>query len=532
MESYPSSPFADPSDPLYFSSDSTASPYSSSSSSSYPQNERAPSPFTSLFPPSFDTPLAVPNAAAHSPWNGMTWPAELNHVQQTNMRQQQQQQQQQHPAYHNGHAEQYHHQRQHHHHQQQHQQQQQQHPYYPTAVPYTATIAQPPYHSTVQHAPPPHATSYDYDQYVDDQSSLLPQAVPALILPTAAVDSTPTSSLPTVSYGFPDSVAPSTPPPPPIKFGDVFIGATADMALRDSQPVRPLNHAQMRVWQQFESGDTIRSISDAMGLKPHVVLNYIIYALESYSPSPSHPIFLHWPRFSIPPELMERVSVAMTKVGGSLGRLDMVKERLDGGGALDEDLRIAMIRWKMERALGAAYKGWDMYRVMSAEEAAERLVRQAKEDAGDDSTVGDGDEQKEGKKLVDEEKEPAVDMVLDSVHDESNESKQPPSAAPSIHKQSADDRGTEHDKAKDEEKEAKVKEMMVSVLSGSGATEPPYPPPLTASEMLYQLSVNGGYSKRCLRGRFKRDWSEIEAVLNKLVAEQLAWKRGLLYCPS
>ena len=409
--------------------------------------------------------------------------------------------QQRHQVYHNGHTEHYH------------QQHQQQHAYYPTAVPYTATVAQSHYHSHMQQPVPPAA--YEHNPYIIDHSSLLPHAVPALIIPTSTSD--PSSP---ALYPFPDSAAPSTPPPATIKFGDVFRGATEDMVMRHSQPVRSLNHAQMRVWQQFESGETVRSISDHMGLKPNVVLNYIIYALESYSPSPSHPIFIHWPRFSIPPELMERVSTAMVRVGGALGRMDVVKQQLDGGGALDEDVRIAMIRWKLERALSDAYEQWSVYRVMSAEEAAERVARQRKEDLEVDHGKEE-EERKEGKPKVEEEKEggsTAVEMAAESeaMRDDTAEAKQPPPAPfPQQHT---------------EEKEKK--EELTPPLPSDAMAEPSYPPALNASEALFQLHLNGGMSQRCIIRRFERDWSEIEAVLNKLIAEQLAWKRGLLYCPS
>ena len=423
----------------------------------------------------------------------------------------------QHAQYHTGYAEHYQQQ------QQQQQQYQQHQAYYPAAAPYTATIAQPNYHAHMQQ--PMQTAAFDPNAYHADQSSFLPHAVPALILPSAD------PALDVAEYAPPLPPAPASPPPPAIKFGDVFHGATLDMVLRQSLPVRELNHAQMRVWQQFESGDTVRSISDSMGLKPNVVLNYIIYALESYSPAPSHPVFLHWPRFSIPPELMERVSAAMVRVGGALGRLDIVKDRLDGGKALDEDIRIAMIRWKMERALGATFEQFNMYRVMSAQDAAERLARQQKEDAGDDSAAEDGEQKASSKAgegaLVEEEKKEgssamAVDTaaVRDVVDSAVAESKQQP-AVPAQPLQAQ--------RTQAEEKEQPKKQQEEELL---GTGELPYPPPLNASEMLFQLFLNGGTSQRCLIGRFQRDWREIEVVLDKLIADQLAWKRGLLWCPS
>ena len=506
MNSYaPSSPFSDSLDTLHFPSDAGSSPYSSSSSSHH-ANEQAPSPFAEPFPTSFDTPLPAPAAASQMSWSNtnMTWPTQLTqHMQHSNHMQQQQ-----HPTYHTEHNQQYQ------------QQQQQQQQYYPTAVSYASNVAPHSYHPAAQHPAP---AVYEHNHYVEKQSNLHPNAVPAFVLPSTLSD----PGSPTPFYALPDSAAPSTPPPPPIKFGDVFRGATLDMVLRHSQPVRPLNHAQMRVWQQFESGDTVRSISDHMGLKPNVVLNYIIYALESYSPSPSHPVFIHWPRFSIPPELMERVSAAMIRVGGQLGRLDVVKERLEGGAALDEDLRIAMLRWKMERALGAAYKQWDMYRVMSAEEAAERLDRQRQEDVGDEAGGVDNDETKEGNKRVEEEKDNGSDPSLATesdqpMRDNSNEAKQPPqpSQPPAVTQHTID----EYEKRK----EGALHDTMVA----NAAEKPTHPPLLNASEVLFQLSLNGGTSQRCFIGMFQRDWTEIEAVLNKLIADQLAWKRGLLYCPS
>ena len=538
MDSYPSSPFSDPLDPLLFTSDSSSpSPYSSSSSSaasSYPPPDHAPSPFESSFPPSFDTPLPQPTTAPHSSWNGMNWPAQPVHEQPTTNAQQ-------HATYYNDHTD--HHmqqQQQHHHHQQQ--------PYYPSAVPYTATVAQPPYPSALQHPAPTAVYSvstaaYNHNShpqpYVADHSNLIPHAVPALILPTNTDTHHPTTTT-TSHYPHPVPAEPTTPPPPPLKFGDVFKGASSDMLFRHSQPVRALNHAQMRVWQQFEGGDNVRSISDAMGLKPHVVLHYIIYALESYSPAPTHPVFIHWPRFSIPPELMERVSAAMVRVGGALGRMDVVKSGLagGGGGVLDEDVRIAMVRWKMERAVGAAFQPYDVYKVISASEAKERLERQRKEDLGEE-------EVKEGKvavkAVVEETKEASGGAAAAAqtaetdtlMHDDATESKQPPTPTPATQPPPANKhQHKSKDKDKDKENKEQDKELDTAGFSGHVAAEPPYPPALTASEMLFQLSLGGGTSQRCLVGRFQRDWREIEAVLNKLIAEQLAWKRGLLYCPS
>ena len=505
---YPASPFADPLDQLHFSSDSSSSPYSSNSST-YQAHDSAPSPFPSSFPHSFDTPLPQPDSASQTTWAGMRWPTQPTHGQQ-------QHDNQQYPAYHNGHTEQYHH-------QQYQQQTQQQHSYYPTAmygataVPYTAALAQQSYHPS-DIPQPASLAAYNHNPYAVDPSSYLPHAVPAFVIPTASSDPATPSS-----FHFSDVAAPATPLPPPIKFGDVFKGATKDMVFRQSQPVRPLNHAQMRVWQQFESGDTVRSISDQMGLKPNVVMNYIIYALESYSPSPSHPIFIHWPRFSIPPELMERVSAAMLRVGGALGRMDMVKDRLDGA-ALDEDLRIAMIRWKMERALGSQFKQWDVYRVMTAQEAAERLTKWRRGHMVDESGGEEEDDNKEGQKDGEKEEKDGrsgeADMVVESdkAGHETADTNQPPAApATSSHQQQ---QGGE----KQQEK--------VSDIAANNTLEPSYPPPLTASELLFQLQLDGGASQRCLVGRFQREWSDIEVVLNKLIADHLAWKRGLLYCPS
>ena len=217
---------------------------------------------------------------------------------------------------------------------------------------------------------------------------------------------------------------------------------------------------------------------------------------------------------------MERVAAAMTRVGGALGRMDVVVNGLAGGRALDEDVRIAMIRWKMERAVGAAFKPYDMYRVLSAGEAAQRLARQRKEDAGEEAEgTGEGeDEMKEGRKAMAEEKESSsvtangADTVMQV---DPTETKQPPpSSTQSLKPHTDKDRSAE------------------ATAAFTGTADPPYPPPLTASEMLFQLSLGGGTSQRCLVSRFRRDWSEIEAVLSKLIAEQLAWKRGLLYCPS
>ena len=91
-----------------------------------------------------------------------------------------------------------------------------------------------------------------------------------------------------------------------VSFFDVFPVQHDHLLFSSSRPVRQINHAQMIVWQAFEAGETVRQISDSRSMKPHIVLAYIIYCLESYSPSPSHPVFVHWTRFSIPPEIMDK----------------------------------------------------------------------------------------------------------------------------------------------------------------------------------------------------------------------------------
>ena len=228
--------------------------------------------------------------------------------------------------------------------------------------------------------------------------------------------------------------------------------------------------------------------------------------------------------------------------------MDVVKAGLDGsgGGVLDEDIRIAMIRWKMERAVGAAFTPYDVYRVMSAHDAAERINRQRLHDAGEAAAgqAGEGAEEErkegDGSGKVTEEKEntdsgvtaPPKVVEGDAMHDEEVlESKEQPPLTKSA-PQHKEDNGSAKEKSKSKDKGKDTGEKFAFTMPPNGAAEPPYPPALTASEMMFQLSMGGGTSQRCLIGRFQREWSEIEPVVNKLVAEQLAWKRGLLYCPS
>jgi hypothetical protein len=239
----------------------------------------------------------------------------------------------------------------------------------------------------------------------------------------------------------------------------------------------------------------VRQISEGRGISAKVVLAYIIYCLESYSPSPSHPVFVHWSRFSIPPEVMEKVGQALMKSGGLLGRLDVIQEQLEEE-VLDEDLRIALIRWKMEKAVGLGYKPYDPYKVMTAMEAKERVERMDKEE-------------KEGR--GEEAKEEDEDDAMGQVEEVTTSGGQRLGLSSSFPSPICGP---------------------FSIPSSSSIVLPAAPPPLTASELIHHLCLNGGTSATALQFHFQCERSALEPLLHKLITAELVWKRGLLYCPS
>ena len=340
----------------------------------------------------------------------------------------------------------------------------------------------------------------------------------------------------------------------PVTFADVFApdGVQQHILFSSSRPVRQLNHAQMMVWQAFEAGWTIRQISDSRNLKPAIILAYIIYCLESYSPSPSHPVFVHWPRFSIPPEVVEKVGAAMARAGGLFERLHLIKAQLDEE-LLDEDVRIAMIRWKMERAVGSRYTPYDVYKVVSAQEAKERVERLSREDAeaekGGDTTQ---DDEGEGKAAPGERAHSSGDGRVEGV-DEDQKMGQDGGDSERAGGVSGGGGSTQVDEAGKGEVSGKAASAGRGMEGGrmrgfnplwecepffrapeasAVSTLPMGPPPATPSEMLHHLSLHGGVSASALQEYFECDWSTLEPLLQKLIADQVVWKRGLLYCPS
>jgi hypothetical protein len=121
-------------------------------------------------------------------------------------------------------------------------------------------------------------------------------------------------------------------------------------ALSESVTVRPLNHIQLTLWQQFSSGYSIKSISDAMGLKPLAVLNGIIYTLESYCVGYLHPVLLHWKRFDIPIEIETRLYTIISQSHNNLKYIGLFRKELKDDIPY-EDIRLVLLKYNVENGL-------------------------------------------------------------------------------------------------------------------------------------------------------------------------------------
>ena len=228
----------------------------------------------------------------------------------------------------------------------------------------------------------------------------------------------------------------------------------------------------------------------------------------------------------------------MARAHGFIGRLDVIKSQLDEE-VLDEDLRIAMIRWKTERAVGTSYKPYDVFKVVSAQEAKERLERLRKEDEdanapSDHGSVNSAPQPTDDTKMMEA---PAAAAATGSVPDAHADVASPSSPSPIQGVETAPGFArlvpeSDHLTQPSSFPASSAPWMVGSPAVAVSPVAVSGPPPVTSSEIVHHLSLNGGVSGSALQRHFECEWSALEPILNKLISEQLLWKRGLLYCPA
>ena len=256
-----------------------------------------------------------------------------------------------------------------------------------------------------------------------------------------------------------------------------------------SRSVRPLNHLQLIIWGDFTAGASMRHISDDRGIKPSTVLSYLIYILDSYSPSPLHPILLYWDRFDVPSEVKATTYAAFHQLGGAMfDRLDIIKDRL-ANSVLYDDIRLCLIRYKIERAVAHMFSSYTI-----------------KDNAKDETNKNNQDGPEQHQLVTDAASAKAVS-------DDTTSAAIIPAFSDNVMLGQIS--------------------SLTTVTNLIGPTvKPPFPPRLHPSEVLYYLTNHGAAQRQCIEHHFQVDFTQIEPIIQQLIEDKLVWKRGPLYSLS